>query len=546
MNYEPSGVRGQVVDGEQPPSRRPRSEHLQRVSSTTTMWHHGRLLRRVLLLSSALTLGGLHVTGDRLPAGWRAARLVPLLLVVVAVVANIVAILLSDSAAYMLFSVLFAFIMWHMLLVFVHLQRHRQQVHELLRRVEAMEEATALCRKSGDHMGVKLKGAAIPVLTTVTAMVWSSSFFVNGSWWHPNYLFPMWVPAELQTPVWFWVLIAAQMVVVLESFTLQVVFDLLLVGLMDAIALFQERLTRYTRRYLADGRLSFVNTTAEKFRSIATRKGERFDSSETGRSEELDLTFGYKVNIISSGDTDRLHGEPDLTVFEGRWPHNHLPVSATMKMTTTKDDKKTANDTADVKAWSRLAEPTLGKSDGTSMPSSEESASSDVIPRLADPGDSLETGLLNLAETHRAVQALATDAAALCSIPTLSQHASVTFQLLVGLYVTINMFFSNYDRSQIVTFVVFLLTTVLRLAVVSSTGSFLITSGQRLSAALVAARWPRSSTASVRFTIQMLVEQTRTPLTFDGYGIFVTQKSTMLAMLSFVLTYFVIMVQMKV
>ncbi|KAF0301753.1 hypothetical protein FJT64_026014 [Amphibalanus amphitrite] len=323
-------------------------------------------------------------------------------LITAAVLANGAAIALSNTVSFMLLCVVFASVMWHTLVALVHLVRRRQQLHRLLRRLDRMEEATALCRDASDHHAIKLRSVGITALTVFTGVAWSSDFFTSGLWTHSNYLFPVWLPVRLSSSASFWAVIGVELVIVVMCFTLQIAFDLLQVGLMDAIALFQERLT------------------------------------------------------------------------------------------------------------------------------------------------SLEDGLRHLASMYRALQSLADDASSFCSVPTLSQHASVTFQLLVGLYVTINMFVSAYSRSLVLTFVMFLVTTVLRLAAVSATGSALVASGQRLSQALVGAPWPRHTTAAARFSVQMLVEQTRKPLNFDGYGIFVIQKTTMLTMLSFVLTYFVIMLQMKV
>ena len=174
-------------------------------------------------------------------------------------------------------------------------------------------------------------------------------------------------------------------------------------------------------------------------------------------------------------------------------------------------------------------------------PDSEPGADRWQCPTLS-AGGCLGDSLLLLSDAYRAVRALASESADLCSLPTLTQHASVTLLLLAGLYLSI----AGSRTASVATFSVFalfLLMNGLRLLAVSSMGSRVQTSGEALSAALVATRWRRPMTAQLQFEALMLVEHTAKPLAFDGYGIFVPQKETMLSLLSFILTYFVIMVQ---
>ena len=96
-------------------------------------------------------------------------------------------------------------------------------------------------------------------------------------------------------------------------------------------------------------------------------------------------------------------------------------------------------------------------------------------------------------------------------------------------------------------FVLFQTVTVLKLTAVSVCGSRLAGNNGRLAGTLTDTSCSVSHlSAPLRFTLQMLIEQARTPLEFTDCGFFVTQKMTMLSLLSFVLTYCIIMVQLNV
>ena len=113
------------------------------------------------------------------------------------------------------------------------------------------------------------------------------------------------------------------------------------------------------------------------------------------------------------------------------------------------------------------------------------------------------------------------------------------------MYVTINLFIAGgpgtFLRSSLA---IFLALNTLRVAFVSCAGSRVLTYGEGLTEALAGGRWPRRMPLAVRQALRMLIEQTRRPLAFHGGGVFTVKKETMLSMLSFVLAYFVILVQM--
>ena len=82
------------------------------------------------------------------------------------------------------------------------------------------------------------------------------------------------------------------------------------------------------------------------------------------------------------------------------------------------------------------------------------------------------------------------------------------------------------------------------LSIVADAGSRLIQQSEELRDVVAKKCWSARMTAAARGELQVLLEQTRTPLALDVWGLFSVQKSVLLSVLSFVLTYFVIMLQM--
>ena len=482
--------------------RKRRASRVNPSSDSLSSWHHGRLLRRALLICSLLTLSGLHVPGDTLPAGWRVVRPMPLTLGLAGALSNAAAIVTAANTSAIFNGLLYGLSFWYSILVMVHLQYHRRHFQELLRRVEELEEATSVCRRAGDHTVIKWNNIVIIFSSALTSVVWSTSF-VTGKWEHPHYMFPILVPEAMQGQDWFWVITIIQLAIGVFLLISQVTFDLLQIGLMDAVALFLDRLSRYTRCYLAQGGGSSANMSVTR-RQAGIRDEEHFDTTKVATAR------GYR-----QGATHPMENHTNAPNHLGSFARRDWEGHALAEYSDTSEHQPT-------------------------FPAAS-------APKLSDPGADLESGLVNLAETHRCVGSLAADAAAVVSVPTLLQHASITFQLLVGLYVAIGLFLdSGGNRLRAVSFVLFLVMGALRLAAACAAGSRLIAGGERLSTALATSRWPRGISLPVWITLQMLLEQTRRPLGFDGYGIFVTRKSTMLSLLGFVLTYFVIMVQMSV
>ncbi|KAF0299002.1 hypothetical protein FJT64_003698 [Amphibalanus amphitrite] len=469
------------------------------------MWDHARLLRRTLLISSVLALSGLHVPPARLAAVWRAVRLVPLSLSFI-MTALVVGFTFIATSSYEVFSsAMFVLGMAHGLFTLACLQRRGARLHRLLGQLSELEEVTAICRRAGEHRHSHRCAALIGLLTGLTALLWAASFFAGGEFGHPHYLTPMLVPAPLQGGRWYWVLVGMQAAVAIMIFTVRAVFDLVQVCFMDAVAMLLERLGRYARRYM---------THSEESDSLTQTKENRAGIQNDPREQLGKIGFtshsGEQGNQLAASDHPRRYNIAFTVTSEvgpGDAASNHYPAVP---------------------------------------PRAPDTLSSAAV--LTDPRGDLDSAVAQLSQVHRSVAALAAAASDLCSPMTVTQHASIIMEQLVGLYITIGIFVSGGGGAvQKAAFVLYQAVTALRLVAVSVTGSRLAASAGRLTDSLLGATRPsRTLGAALRFSFQMLIEQTRRPPQFSGGGFFVTQKETMLSVLSFVLTYFIIMVQLNI
>ena len=500
------------------------------------MWHHARLLRRVLLISSVLTLSGLHVPSDRSPPGWRAVRLVPVSLGLVASVANMAATFTASDAYTIVSSVMFNMSTLLPVLTLVYLQRRRARLHGLLRRLAALEETTALCHRPGDHTQCQRCAGVLAALSAAAGLLWTAAFFAGGQFRHPHYLSPVLVPAALRGPAWYWALIGLQAATTIICLTSQAVSDLIQIGLTDAVAVLLDRLGRYGQEYVVGDRQTAPGDRVRGPPAEAWRQDGR----------ELSWRLGDPGQEIADGTGTALVSNHSQAVDNGQGRCISIAVPMSISSVESGPGPADAATSARYPDLSRRAQsgPTVT---GRSAVAVATAVSVDCS--LTDPGGDLESAILQLSETYRSISALAGDAAVLCSPLTLTQHSNITVQLLVGLYITIGMFTDNITDTVLkASYVLFLLVTVLRLAAVSVTGSRLATSSGRLADTLADAALPlgRRLPPHLQFTLHLLIEQTRRPPEFAGCGFFVTQKATMLSLLSFVLTYFIIMVQMNV
>ena len=464
------------------------------------MWHHARLLRRALLMTSLLTFSGLHIQQDQLPIAWRAARLLSISLVgtsFAAIVSNLFIVFNNGKA--LLYNMTSSATIFHSALMLVHLLRYRRQLHGLLRNLDRLETSTALFRRPRDYLFLQRHSAGLLGISVLALSCWMVGFFTTAEMKHPNYPVEWVVPKVLQSQPWYVMVLTLQVVFSIMIISVQVTFDVLLGGFIDALTLAQERLQRYSQKLLNldDRKIFHLSNSAPHATEKATMKlsSPNFEGSEEQKSHHLDGL--HKTGPLTHSITNSWN---DLKPRIGR----------------NKFDK---------------VEP------APSLPSSG----------CLDAAPDLESRLAMFLETYSSLRQFSAIANDFCSIPILSLHACVTTTLLLGSYVSILMYHDNDAVSaKIYGFAIFTLAVVVRLVIVSSAGSRLMEQGQRLHLALVAVRWPSGASSGIRFQLQMILEHTRMPIAFEGWGLLTVQKGTMLSLFSFVLTYFVIMVQMKV
>ena len=446
------------------------------------MWHHARLLRVTLLLSSLLSLSGLHQQQARPSAGWRVVRLLPLTLLAANCGANLTYLFTTKSAWLVMEGLSAGMVMYLALLQLLHLLRHRSRLHALLRQLAALEEATAACRQPGDHSAIQWLSGSFVVIIVGSFITWITKF-LHGEVGYPNYVVPAVVPEALRGPPWYWVGVSLQMMCLVIVGVILVTFDIMLFSLMGAVTLFQTRLGRFCQESLC-GMTQLKNDRSQRISDF---------------SETVQLT-----NAAMRPGKPTIRGMNTIGVaFNQAW---------------NADGSMEAGDTVGPSSALKLT-----------------------------PAEEAEHRLSQLTETYGSVRRLAADAADLCSIPTFCLHGCITGAILVGSYVTIVRNRNGVDDSHLVNFAGYTLTSVLELLLISFAGGRLIQQGRRLHETLASAGCSAPlPSAGARLSLQMLLELTRRPICFDGCGMFVVQKANLLSLLSFVLTYFIIMLQMGV
>ena len=436
-----------------------------------SMSFHVRVLRRVLLLGSVLTLTGIHREGASLPVGWRLSQLVPISLMAASFASLItnIAILqhVHDSLVGLCFGIGsamgFLMLLWYI--------RRRERLHLLLRQVAELELLEGHLNKPGDTTFLNRQMAllltiSIFIAVGMTVMLSTANFDV--------FLFmPLWVPESLSNGIGLAVVILIQLVVasVLEAGLMM--FTLLVAGLADAAALqmllIQRALLNVCRR----------DNTGETVNPIGIRSGQ--------------------VNVTTGGAESQ-------TVIQDKI--NHVPVVGW-------PDSNMLDDSA---------EP-HGNDDG------------DVAPAVVQ--------FRRQSERYRLVHQLVSDTADAFSAPLLWLHAAVAAILLLAGYISAVKLTGRADvatKTELLYLV--MMNWLTSLSVVAVSGSRLIQQSEELRDVVAKQCWSARMSSAARGELQVLLEQTRTPLALDVWGLFSVQKSVLLSVLSFVLTYFVIMLQM--
>ena len=164
----------------------------------------------------------------------------------------------------------------------------------------------------------------------------------------------------------------------------------------------------------------------------------------------------------------------------------------------------------------------------------------------AADGPDVALQLRRLSDRYREVFRLSSNIADTFSPAVLSLFTVTTAVLLVGGYVLVAMMDGRLQAvaDSGLSYYLFIVVYMLCMCGISVTGSRLIQQSTQLHDVISKELWPRQMTPAVRHQLRMVLEQTRVPLEFDVSGVFTLQKSSVLSVLSFVLTYFVIMLQM--
>ena len=467
------------------------------------MGQHARLLRGALLIVSLLTLSGLHVQQDQRPSGWRAGTLLPLALGLIFTISSVGYTVTANSALAVLSSLPTNVFSAFSLLVLVHLLRHRRRLHMLLMRLTRLEKLTSLNRRSGDYTFVKVQFAVLGIIKVCAFVNWIVTFFARGEFSHPNYLNSILVPVFLRSPVRYWLVVGLQLVSNVIMLLLSLLFDLMFITLADACALFLRRLSRYCRRHLDDRRVGYHFSGAEEASAVDEDEALSEGVNLAGSTPKQDRRTG--IHAKEQRNAGSVHA-----VRISPWPYSQ---------------------SHQVPTWQGDA------------PLNSGSVSEDHLP---SPPCSPEYHLRHLRQLYASVRCFTSASAAFCSPLTFGLHFNATATLLIGLYVTIALISGGAGLKSSLGYTLFLLLEVVRLAAVAAAGSRLGEQSQRLHDTLAGSRWSAGVSSEDRFTLQMLLELTRQPPVFDGWGLFTVHKPTVLSLFGFVLTYFFIMLQLNI
>ena len=177
-----------------------------------------------------------------------------------------------------------------------------------------------------------------------------------------------------------------------------------------------------------------------------------------------------------------------------------------------------------------------------------------VLPAEADmeksaapgPGPDVPLQLSRLADRYRLVFRLTSDVAETFSVAALSLYTFTTAILLIGGYYLV---MNEIDRkpgsaSWAGAYYLGMTVCIICLCGISISGSSVIQQSSQLHDVIAKDLWPRPMSPATRQQLQVLMDQTSTPLAIGVWGLFSLQKTSVLSVMSFVLTYFIIMLQM--
>ena len=437
---------------------------------------HVRLLRRVLLLGSVLSLTGIHRDGATLPIGWRLSQLVPIILSFAFIVSTLTNVATLHQVHEVLLSLYLGIVISFALLVLFWFIWRRRNIHHLLRQVVCLEsgEDTSNLYRPGDTTPLYRQMALL--FTNFMALIAGSmvmrSIAVNRQ---THFDFSMWVPGPLRFGAGRTIVVGLQMLLAATQVAELMMFTLLVAGLADGAAL-QLRLVQ--RALLG---VCHWETTDQAANPTRVGSGQ--------------------VNVTSAR-AGALHE----TIIQN-------------KITSER-----------VFAWHCVGN--VGDAVALNPPNDGDNSSAVLQLR-------------HQSERYGLVYQLVSDTADVFSAPLLWLHVVVAASLLLAGYVAAvqlpGQVEASFTSTSLCLWMVFWFVC---LSIVADAGSRLIRQSEELRDVVAKKCWSVRMSAAARGELQVLLEQTRTLLALDVWGLFSVQKSVLLSVLSFVLTYFVIMLQM--
>ena len=200
------------------------------------------------------------------------------------------------------------------------------------------------------------------------------------------------------------------------------------------------------------------------------------------------------------------------------------------------------------KAWAGVVPvPGDGRGGGYGVSPAGDDEDKSATPTIRPDAD---LQLRQLSVRYRRVYQLTSDIAETFSVALLSLYMTCTAILLIGGYLMVVILEGRLPLPVTLSPATGLpaglcgILYLVCLCAVSASGSRLTQQSAELSDIIAKDLWPRPMPSDAREQLQLLMNQTSTPLAIDVCGLFNLQKNSALSVISFALTYFVIMLQM--
>ena len=436
---------------------------------------HVRVLRRVLLLGSVVTLTGIHHDGASLHIGWRLSQLVLVFVALVGLVSTLVDVVMLQQVHEALVSVSVGIDIFLCLLVLFWFLCRRRSLHLLLRQTECLEIGGDDLYRPGDTTPLYCQ-IALPFVALMLLLAGVVAMRSSAEFRYPHLAFRMWLPAPLRCGAGFVLVFVLQVMFAVMLVVEVTMFTTLVAGLADAAAL---QLCAVLRAVL---NICLEDVSDPTITTILNKSAQ---VSVTPASVEL----GDETIVQDGINSERVTA----------WPGAETVDDSSIALHRTEDVNRS----------------------------------------------SAELVLRRQSERYRLVHRLVSGMTDAFSAPLLWLHAAVATILLLTGYVAALQLSGQVEASKnAAALCMTMVYWLVHLSSVAVAGSRLIRQSEQLRDVVAKQCWSARMSAAARGELQVLMEQTRTPLALDVWGLFSVQKSVLLSVLSFVLTYFVIMLQM--